>query len=250
MQLLPAIDLRGGRVVRLLKGDDAHRTVYGDDPLAVLEAYRDAGVRRAHVVDLDAALGEPPQRRLIARLARLPDIGIQLGGGLRGGEAIAWALEAGCERAVVGSLVARDPELFARLATACPGRLVPALDVARGELRVAGWREGSAVPLAEVCRNLSRLPCPQVLVTDIERDGTLQGPNFELTQQVGRACGMPALLSGGVHSLDDLRQASQRREIGGAIVGKALYEGRFTVAEALAACRGEAEAATSERSVP
>ncbi|HZF10519.1 MAG TPA: HisA/HisF-related TIM barrel protein [Thermoanaerobaculia bacterium] len=239
MELLPAIDLRHGGAVRLCQGDDARSTRYGDDPRVLLEAYAAAGVRRVHLVDLDAALGEPPQRSLIAALLALPGLpALQLGGGLRDRDAVVWALAAGCERVVLGSLVARRPDLFAALARELPGRLVPALDVQGGEVRVAGWREGAARTLADLCAALAGLPCPAVLVTDVERDGMLVGPNLDLTCQLARATGLPALLSGGIHALADLRAARARPEIAGAIVGRALYEGIFTPAEALAACAG------------
>jgi phosphoribosylformimino-5-aminoimidazole carboxamide ribotide isomerase len=237
MELIPAIDLRHGRAVRLRQGDDARATVYGDDPVALLAAYVRAGVPRVHVVDLDAALGEPPQPELIARMtAAAADAKIQLGGGLRGREAIDWALAAGCDRVVIGSLVARDVEGFRRLALARPGRLIPALDVERGEVRVAGWKEGAPHSLGEICGRLMGTPCPAVLVTDVERDGMMTGPNLDLARRVGRATGIPALVSGGVRSLADLEAARKLPEVGGVIVGRALYEGAFTVEEALAAC--------------
>lgn len=243
MELLPAIDLRKGRAVRLVQGDDARATVY-DDPLAVLERYHAAGAARVHVVDLDAALGEPPQRRLVERLARLAaDSGgleLQLGGGLRDRESLAWAFHAGCGRAVVGSLAVREPELFAALAREHPGRLVPALDAAGGEVRLAGWTEGSGRRIEDACAGLQGLPCPAVLVTDIERDGTLAGPNLELARRAARVSGLPALLSGGVRSLADLEAARQAPEVAGAVVGRALYEGVFTLEEALAVCAGGA----------
>jgi phosphoribosylformimino-5-aminoimidazole carboxamide ribotide isomerase len=235
LELIPAIDLRHGRAVRLRQGDDARATVYGDDPVAVLAAYARAGVPCVHVVDLDAALGEPPQRELVVKMAAL-EIKIQLGGGLRDGEAIDWALAAGCERVVIGSLVARDTEAFRALALERPGRLVPALDVERGEVRVAGWKEGAPHTLGEICGRLMGAPCPAVLVTDVERDGMMSGPNLDLARRVGRATGIPALVSGGVHSLADLEAARTLPEVGGIIVGRALYEGAFTVEEALAAC--------------
>jgi imidazole glycerol-phosphate synthase subunit HisF len=237
VELLPAIDLRRGRAVRLRQGDDSRATDYGD-PFSLLAAYARAGVRRVHVVDLDAALGEPPQRELIAALAARPGApALQLGGGLRDRAAVLWALAAGCERVVVGSLVPRDPALFTALARELPGRLVPALDVAAGAVRVAGWREAAGPSLDELCAQLRGLPCPAVLVTDVERDGMLAGPNLDLARRVARACGIPALLSGGVHALADLAVASAVPEITGAVVGRALYEGVFTVEQALAACR-------------
>lgn len=241
-ELLPAVDLRDGRVVRLTRGDDARRTVYGEDPAAVLERYRRAGVSRAHVVDLDAALGHPPQRALLERLAGLdPSVrpGLQLGGGLRDADAVAWALEAGFDRVVLGSLVTRDFDRFAELTRRHPGRLVPALDCAGGEVRVAGWTERAPLTLGDLCEGLRDLPCPAVLVTDIDRDGTLEGPNLELARRVGAASGLPALLSGGVRSAADLVAAREIPEVGGAVVGKALYEGLLTLERALAVARGE-----------
>ncbi len=255
MQLIPAIDLRHGKVVRLTQGDDGRRKSYDLDPSGVLCEYAEAGVSLVHVVDLDAALGEAPQRQLIRGLVESgqsgcgkpgsgiagyghPGTGIELGGGLGDPDAVAWALDAGCQRAVLGSIVARDFDAFARIARDFPGRVVPAIEVAAGKLRIAGWREEAAASAAEVCRRLRGLPCPAVLVTDVERDGTLAGPNLELARRVAADSGIPALLSGGVRSLDDLRAAARVEEIAGAIVGKALYEGLLTVAEALAACEG------------
>lgn len=237
MDLLPAIDLRHGKAVRLQQGDARRETVYADDPMALLERYDAARVFHVHVVDLDAAFGEPPQRELIARMAaRMP---VQLGGGLRDRSAIEWALDAGCARVVLGSLVAREPEDFGELAAAFPGRLVPALDIEKGEVRIAGWTEGSRRSLADLCAVLKPLPCPAVLVTDVERDGMMTGPNLELTAQVARDTGLPGLLSGGVRRLEDLEAARNVPEIGGVIVGRALYEGAFTVEEAVGVLRSE-----------
>ena len=251
MELIPAIDLRGGRVVRLLRGDDARRTAYPGRPGEVLAAFTRAGARRLHLVDLDAAFGGAPQRALIERLARRAEsegAEIQLGGGLRDETAVVWALGAGCGRVVLGSLVAREPGRFARLAERHAGRVVPAVDVDGDTVRIAGWTEGAGRPVDDLCRELRGLPCPAVLVTDVARDGTLEGPNPELALRVAEASGTPALLSGGVASLEDLARAALAGRtsrvagaggIAGAVVGKALHEGLFTVEEALAACRGE-----------
>lgn len=238
MDFLPAIDLRHGQAVRLRQGDDAQATVYGDDPLVVLDRYVRAGVQRVHVVDLDATFGDPPQRELLEKIAGRKDIHVQLGGGLRDHDSILWALEAGCERVVVGSMVARDIDGFRALTLQHPGKLVPALDVEHGEVRIAGWTEGTSWRLPELCVRLHGLPCPAVLVTDVERDGMLSGPNFELARRVATASGIPALLSGGVRSLKDLEEARDIPEIAGAIVGRAIYEGVFTVEEGLATCMG------------
>src|SRR5579864_8649910 len=256
MDLLPAIDLRHGRVVRLRQGDDSRTTEYAGDPLAVAASFAAAGARRIHVVDLDAALGEPPQRALIERLAAALATGggnggraaraggarasLQLGGGLRDRAAVEWALAAGCERVVLGSLPARDPAAFGELARAFPGRTVPALEVAGGELRVAGWTQAAGSPLAEICARLRGLPCPAVLVTDVERDGMLCGPNLDLAQRIAIDTGLPALLSGGVRSLADLAAAAALPEIAGAVLGRALYEGQIDLPAALAVCSGAA----------
>jgi phosphoribosylformimino-5-aminoimidazole carboxamide ribotide isomerase len=235
MELIPAIDLRHGRAVRLRQGDDAQATVYGDDPVAVLESYARAGVARVHVVDLDAALGEAPQRELIERMLAV-GAKVQLGGGLRDREAIDWALGAGCDRVVIGSMVARDVDGFRALAEERPGGLVPALDVAHGEVRIAGWTEGASRGLGDLCGHLMGVPCPAILVTDVERDGMMTGPNLGLALRVARTSGLPALLSGWVQALCDLEAARRVPEIAGAIVGRALYEGAFTLEEALAVC--------------
>jgi phosphoribosylformimino-5-aminoimidazole carboxamide ribotide isomerase len=249
MELIPSIDLRRGRVVRLRQGDDARATAYAADPAALLAAFARGGVTRVHLVDLDAALGEPPQRALIERLAGLPDIPmLQIGGGLRDRGAMLWALglSAG-SRAVVGSLAAREPDGFAALAREHPGRLVPALDAIGAEVRIAGWREAAPISLPALCGRLRDLPCPSILVTDVRRDGTLDGPNLELARRVVGESGLPALVSGGVRALADLAAARELPEVAGVVVGRALYERAFELSDALAACAGLAVAAAGSR---
>ena len=237
VQLLPAIDLRGGQVVRLERGDDERRTVYDADPGNALRRYREAGVARIHVVDLDAAFGGPPQRGVVRELARRAVRGgIQLGGGLRDREAVEWAFAAGCERAVVTSLIVRDFDVFADLCREHPGRMVAALDIDGGEVRLAGWTESADRSPAALCAELADLPVAAVLVTDISRDGMMRGPNIDLACRIGDLAGAPAILSGGVRSAADLEAAARRSEIEAAIVGRALYDGSLSLDEAIAAC--------------
>ncbi len=239
VQLLPAIDLRGGQVVRLERGDDGRRTVYDADPGNALRRYREAGVSRIHVVDLDAAFGGAPQREPVGALARqAAPTGIQLGGGLRDRESVEWAFAAGCERAVVTSLIVRDFDVFAGLCRDYPGRMVAALDIDRGEVRLAGWTESADRSPATLCAQLAGLPIAAVLVTDISRDGMMQGPNIDLACEIGAMAGAPAILSGGVRSAADLEAAARRPELEAAIVGRALYDGSLTLGEAIAACGG------------
>ena len=239
MELLPAIDLRQGSVVRLRRGDDGARTRYDDRPLAVLARFAAAGARRVHVVDLDAAFGEQPQRRLLEDLAGSTALALQLGGGVRDRAAVEWALDAGFERVVMGSLVAQDTVRFLALAAAFPDRLVAALEFESGELRVAGWREAAVGVAAQVTGALRGAPLAAALVTDVERDGMLAGPNLDLCQRVAVATGLPVLVSGGVRSLADLR-AVRARGFAGAVVGRALYESSFALEDAFAAMAAEA----------
>ena len=241
MDLIPSIDLRHGRVVRLRRGDDRQRTTYDVEALETLLSYRVAGIERVHVVDLDAAFGEPPQRALIESLAGHSQAPlVQLGGGLRDRTAVEWAFECGCERVVITSLMVRDFDLFGRLANEFPGRLVAAFDIDDGRLKLAGWTEAAAEGWRELAAALRSLPLAAVLVTDIQRDGTLDGPNLELAREVALACAADGLLSGGVQSLADLASARRVPEIVGAIVGRALYDGAFTIEQARDACIGVA----------
>ena len=234
-ELVPAIDLRNGEVVRLKQGEDSRRTVYETDPGVILDRYLDSGVGRIHLVDLDAAFGEPPQRTLLAALAARNEgrCALQVGGGLRDASAFDWAFSSGFERAVVTSMLVRDFDACATVARTHPGQLVPALDIRGGELKMSGWTESAPIDLDGLFDQLSELPLGAVLVTDIERDGMLGGPNVELAARVGRACGSPALLSGGVRTLRHLEEAVAAQGVGGAIVGRALLDGAMDLREAL-----------------
>jgi phosphoribosylformimino-5-aminoimidazole carboxamide ribotide isomerase len=241
MIIYPAIDLRGGRVVRLTEGRFDQEKTYGDDPLAVARGFAAAGAQWLHVVDLDGA--KDPARRqtpLVERLARESGLQVQTGGGIRDADQVAALLAAGAKRVIVGSLAVRTPDVVAGwLRQFGNNRIILALDVvldAQGvpRLAVAGWQETSNVTLSDLLRFFQPHGLRHVLCTDISRDGKLTGPNSGLYAALVRE--FPSLqlqASGGVSSLDDLRTL-RTTNVAGAIVGRALYENKFTLQEALA----------------
>jgi phosphoribosylformimino-5-aminoimidazole carboxamide ribotide isomerase len=236
IDLYPAIDLRAGKVVRLTQGDYGQQTTYGDDPVAVAAAFADAGARWIHVVDLDAARsGSPVNRPVVAAIAAAVRgrAFVQTGGGVRTvGDAEALA-RAGVGRVVMGSAAVADPSLVAQAATVVP--VAVGLDHRNGEVAVHGWTEGSGVQLADA---LGWFPdAAAFVITDIARDGMLTGPDVEGLTAAAAATSVPVIASGGVAELADLRALRVVPGIAGIITGKALYEGRFTVVEALTELR-------------
>jgi phosphoribosylformimino-5-aminoimidazole carboxamide ribotide isomerase len=243
MIVYPAIDLRNGRCVRLSQGRFDTAIEYDPDPLAVARRFASAGVSHLHVVDLDGAQAEQTRQiSLILAIARDCGLTVQAGGGLRTEDHVAQLLDGGVARAIVGSIAVRDPQLVIRLLRRFGGdRIVVALDIrlVDGEPRVetAGWQAGALVTVAEVLAPLADRDLRHVLCTDIGRDGMLAGPNVELYRGLKtRYPGICWIASGGVGSLADL-SALEATGVVGVIVGKALYEGRFTIAEALAHVR-------------
>ncbi|CAN5158032.1 1-(5-phosphoribosyl)-5-[(5-phosphoribosylamino)methylideneamino]imidazole-4-carboxamide isomerase [soil metagenome] len=242
MELYPAIDLRGGRCVRLYQGDYGAETVYGDDPVALASGFVAAGASWVHMVDLDAArTGEPANRAAITAVARTVDAQVQAGGGVRDEAAAAALLDAGVARVVLGTAAMADPALVARLATRHPGGIAVGLDTRDGEVAVRGWTEGSGLHLLDAVRRVEGIGVAALVVTEIGRDGTLAGPDLEGLATVLAASEIDVIASGGVGSLDDLQALSTMavddHRLAGAIVGKALYEGSFTVEDALATLR-------------
>ena len=234
LELYPAIDLRRGRVVRLTKGDFATETVYGDDPLAIALAFAEEGATWIHVVDLDAArTGDPVNRSVVGRIASAlaGRCRLQTGGGVRTVADVEALAAAGVARVVMGSAAVRDPRLVLDASAIMP--VAVGLDHRDGELAVHGWIEGSGVALADA---IEMFPTAAAFViTDIARDGTLAGPDVEGLAEAAAATDVPVIASGGVASLADLAAVARVPGVAGVIVGKALYEGRFHVAEALAA---------------
>ena len=240
MDLYPAIDLRGGRCVRLAQGDYGRETVYGDDPVAVARGFAAAGAPWIHVVDLDAArTGVPANRAVVAAVAAAVDIPVQTGGGVRDDASADALLGAGVRRVVVGTAALDDPAWVRRLAARHPGRVAVGLDARGRDVAVRGWVDGSGQDLVDVARRFADAGVAALVVTEIGRDGMLAGPALDQLGEVLAATGLDVVASGGVGSLDDLRALAGLdvggRRLAGAIVGRALYEGAFTLPEALAA---------------
>ncbi|MBK9181274.1 MAG: 1-(5-phosphoribosyl)-5-((5-phosphoribosylamino)methylideneamino)imidazole-4-carboxamide isomerase [Acidimicrobiales bacterium] len=240
MDLYPAIDLRGGRCVRLHQGDYARETVYGADPVAVATDFVGAGARWIHVVDLDAArTGEPVNRSVVGAVAEAVAgrARVQSGGGVRSEAAAAALAEAGVARVVLGTAALEDPELVRRIAGRQP--VAVGLDGRGGRLAVRGWLDDAGATVLDVLPRFADAGVAALVVTEIGRDGTLTGPDLDGLAAVLARTDVAVVASGGVGSLDDLRalaalEAGGRR-LAGAIVGKAIYEGRVGVADALAA---------------
>ena len=232
MDLYPAIDLRGGRCVRLFQGDFDQITVYGDDPVAVAKGFEAAGAPWIHVVDLDASRGDGSNVDLVVEIAAAVSVPVQTGGGVRDGS----LLERGVERIVLGSMAVNEREATGALVERYGPRTAIGLDHRDGELRTRGWEERGGVELLDAAAWPEFRGAGAFVVTDIARDGALQGPDLEGYERLVKLTDVPVVASGGVGTLDDLR-ALRDLGLAGVIVGKALYEGRFTIEEALTACR-------------
>ena len=241
MIIFPAIDIRGGRCVRLVQGRADQETVYGDDPAAMGQRWQAEGAAWLHVVDLDGAFGARPQNlEVIRRLRRSVTIPIQLGGGLRTLDTMATYMEAGIDRLILGTAVLKDPDLVARALTAYPGRIALGLDAKNGLLAVEGWTETSSCTAAEVARELAPLNPAAIIYTDISRDGVKQGVNLEATRNLAQATGIPVIASGGVSSIDDIKTLLPLEPLGviGVITGKALYDGNLDLKQAIRVAGG------------
>lgn len=233
--LIPAIDLRGGRCVRLLQGRAEDETVFSDDPVATARGWQAQGALRLHVVDLDGAFaGGPAQTDLVRAIIAALAIPVQVGGGLRDISAVESVLAAGARWAVVGTRAALDPAFLGEVCAAFAGQIIVAVDASDGKVAVDGWKRILELDATALARDAAAAGATAVLYTDIARDGTQSGPNVWSTEAVARAAGIPLLASGGVGSMDDLRQLAGIPGVEGAIVGRALYSGAVDLRRALA----------------
>lgn len=238
MDLYPAIDLLGGRCVRLYQGDYDRSTVYGDDPVAQAKAFEAEGAPWVHVVDLDAArTGEPRNREVVAAIAGALDVPVQTGGGVRTEAAARALFDAGVARVVLGTAALEDPDLVRRLAAEHP--VAVGLDARGSEVAVRGWLEGSGADVLDLAVAFEDAGVAALVVTEISRDGTLEGPDLDGLSRVLAATTVPVIASGGIGTLDDISALAglsvNGRTLSGAITGRAVYEGAFTVADAVGA---------------
>jgi phosphoribosylformimino-5-aminoimidazole carboxamide ribotide isomerase len=234
--LFPAIDILGGRCVRLLQGDYGQETVYGNDPAAQARAFQDAGATWVHVVDLDAArTGDPVNRQVVAEVAATLDVPVQAGGGVRTLDDARTLFDAGVSRVVMGTAAIEDPELVDQVADL--GRVAVGLDIRGEEVAVRGWTEGTGLLLTDAFERFSNRGTDAFVITQIERDGTLQGPDLEGLAAALATTGVDVVASGGVGRPSDLKDladlAVAGRRLAGIILGRALYEGTVDLAAAI-----------------
>ena len=237
MTLFPAIDILDGKVARLEQGDFARSKTYDADPAEAARRFADEGAEWLHVVDLDGAkTGSPKALRELGQIGAI-GLKIQFGGGIRSLASAHAAFAAGAARVVMGTALVKDRPLAEQTIVELKDRLVGGLDCREGKVAVSGWLEQSDADAIEIGLRLAALGLKRIVLTDIARDGVLQGPNVQFLREFASRVNLPVIASGGVSSAQDLAELSQLPGIEGAIIGKALYEGRFTLAEALAATR-------------
>lgn len=237
MIVIPAIDLKDGRCVRLRQGRMQDETVYSQEPAEVARRWASEGAQVLHVVDLNGAVeGSPRNRAAIAAILQAVTIPVQVGGGIRTLETIEAYLSSGVERVVLGTAVVRDRALLQETCNRFPGRVIVGVDARGGKVAVQGWTDVADLDAADLVGRLAGLPVYAVIYTDIARDGMLEGPNLEGLRRMADACPVPLIASGGITRTEDLRQLrSLGPKVIGAILGKALYEGLLDLRSAMAA---------------
>jgi phosphoribosylformimino-5-aminoimidazole carboxamide ribotide isomerase len=237
MIVIPAIDLRNGRCVRLLQGRKTDVTVYNEDPIAVAKEFATAGAEMIHVVDLDGAFNEAasPNRAVMKRIVEAVDVPVEFGGGIRSVDDVQQLCDAGVARVVLGTLAAESPELLKEFVRRFSSRICVGIDAREGRVMTRGWEAATPVMAVDLARVVVDLGIERIIYTDIARDGMLSGPNIEQTLAVVRAADVLVTASGGVSSLDDIKRLRDTNEprLDSVIVGKALYEGNFKLEEAM-----------------
>lgn len=236
MILYPAIDLKDGNCVRLLRGDMEAATVFGSDPAAQARAFQDAGAKWLHLVDLNGAFaGHPVNAAAVEAILAATDIPAQLGGGIRDMKTVETWLGRGLARVILGTVAVEDPELVHEAARAFPGKIAVGIDARGGRVATRGWATETEVMATDLARQFEDAGVAALIYTDIDRDGAMRGPNIAATEALARAVAIPVIASGGVSSLADLQSLAATGVIAGAISGRALYDGAIDLGEALKA---------------
>ncbi len=246
MILFPAIDLKDGHAVRLLRGEMGSATIFNQDPADQARRFAEAGFEWLHVVDLNGAFaGEPVNRAAVERILATVDLPVQLGGGIRSLAAIEAWLEAGIRRVILGTVALKNPDVVREACRLFPGRILVGIDARAGRVAVEGWAEQSEIEASELAERFEDAGVAAIVFTDIDRDGVLQGPNLEATARLAEQVSIPLIASGGVSSLDDIAALLQISHLGiaGTIIGRALYDGRVDPASAAALVRPAEDAA-------
>ena len=237
MLILPAIDLKDGRCVRLLRGDADRETVYSTDPVEVAIRWRDEGAEYLHVVDLDGAFeGEPRHFGTVAQIARESGLPVEVGGGIRTRDSVERYLNAGVDRVIIGTRALESPRWLARLCEEFPARIAAGVDAREGRVVVRGWVEVSETTALDLAQQLAAVNLGAVIFTDVSRDGALEGPAVESTRAFAEAAAQPVIASGGVGSIEDVRRLSCL-PIAGIIIGRALYTGDVSLPDAITVAR-------------
>ncbi|MBS4029982.1 MAG: 1-(5-phosphoribosyl)-5-[(5-phosphoribosylamino)methylideneamino]imidazole-4-carboxamide isomerase [Clostridiales bacterium] len=237
MLIIPAVDIRDGRCVRLVHGELSKETQYYEDPAEAALRWRDEGAQRLHLVDLDGAFaGTSKNAAVIERIVKAVGIPVQVGGGIRDAAAAEDLFARGVERVILGTAAVSDPDVVAALCRQYPGKVVVGIDARAGLVALRGWVEDSTVRALDLAQQMAKLGVKEIVYTDIYRDGTLQGPNLEALREMAEAVSLGVIASGGVSSLQDIKNLLELEPLGvtGVIVGQALYTGRVNLPEALA----------------
>jgi phosphoribosylformimino-5-aminoimidazole carboxamide ribotide isomerase len=240
MLVIPAIDIKAGSVVRLIHGDPKQQTTYSSDPVEVAKQWVAQGAQRLHVVDLDGAFsGQTANIDLVFRIKEAVNVVVQFGGGLRDPESVRKVLEKGVGRAIVGTAILKYPQWIKSAIAEFPGRLMASLDAVNGEVMIEGWQADSGHSLADAIKTIDHLGFREIVYTDIKQDGTLKGPNLKSIEEVLGMTHMGVYASGGISGLADIQalKTLEAKGLRGCILGKALYAGKVTLPEALAAAK-------------
>jgi phosphoribosylformimino-5-aminoimidazole carboxamide ribotide isomerase len=235
VKIFPSIDLLGGRAVRLEEGKRDRVTVFRDRPVELVDEFARDGIERLHLVDLDGAFGEPRQGELIAQIVKASPLPVQVGGGIRDRAALDTVFGYGAAFVVLGTAAIRAPKFVEEACLAYPGRVIVAVDARHGIVAVDGWTSDGGITAIELGRRAETWHAAALLYTDVDRDGMVGGPNVDATAALARSVDCPVIASGGVGSLDDLHRLRDTKIISAVVVGRALYDHRFTLAEAVKA---------------